>query len=123
MNDKFENLGDIEDLDELLASLSEEDLAEIADLAEQGGIDNKIVLNDEDGNEVEFEFIDLIPYEGEEYVVLLPCEDDDGMVVILRIESVDGENETYATVDDEETLNTIFGIFKERAKDIFNFED
>ena len=29
--------------------------------------DNRIILNDEKGNEAEFEFLDLIEYEGEEY--------------------------------------------------------
>lgn len=33
-------------------------------------LENIIVLNDEDGNEVNFEFLDLIDYEGEEYIVL-----------------------------------------------------
>lgn len=36
--------------------------------------DNIITLNDENGNEVEFEFLDLIPYRQNEYVVLLPIE-------------------------------------------------
>lgn len=28
--------------------------------------DNIIILNDDEGNEVEFEFLDLIPYRGKE---------------------------------------------------------
>ena len=40
--------------------------------------DNIITLNDENGNEVEFEFLDLIPYRQNEYVVLLPIGDSDG---------------------------------------------
>ena len=40
-------------------------------------LDNIIILNDEDGNEVQFEFLDLIELDGEEYVVLLPVEDDE----------------------------------------------
>lgn len=36
--------------------------------------DNIITLNDENGNEVEFEFLDLIPYRQNEYVVLLLLE-------------------------------------------------
>ena len=32
--------------------------------------DNIVVLNDENGEEVKFEFLDLIELEGEEYVVL-----------------------------------------------------
>lgn len=48
---------------------------------------NKVVLNDEDGNEVEFELLDLVEYNGEEYVVMLPCDETayDGMVVILKL--------------------------------------
>jgi len=89
-------------------------------------LDNIIVLNDEEGNEAEFEFLDLIEYEGEEYVVLLPVEesDDAGEVVILKLEDTESEDEeSYVSVDDEETLNKVFEIFKEKFKDDFNFVD
>ena len=87
---------------------------------------NKVVLNDEDGNEVEFELLDLVEYNGEEYVVMLPCDEtaDDGMVVILKLEQTDDEDlESYVAVEDEQTLNAVFEIFKERFKDEFTFED
>ncbi len=86
--------------------------------------DNIITLNDEDGNEIQFEFLDLIEYEGEEYVVLLPTdeEDDAGEVLILKLEDTDSEEEeSYVSVDDEEILNKVFEIFKEKFKDEFNF--
>ena len=89
-------------------------------------LDNLIVLNDEEGEEVKFEFLDLIEYENEEYVILLPAEEDDdaGEVVILKIEDTDSEEEeSYVSVDDEETLNAVFQIFKDKFKDEFNFED
>ena len=73
-------------------------------------LDNIIILNDEDGNEVEFEFLDLIEFEGEEYVVLLPIEesDDAGEVVILKLEDTESEDEeSYVSVDDEEVLNKV----------------
>ena len=38
--------------------------------------ENIIVLNDEDGKEVRFEFLDLIELDDEEYVVLLPADED-----------------------------------------------
>ncbi len=38
-------------------------------------LDNIIILNDENGNEVKFEFLDLMEYEGEEYIILLPTEE------------------------------------------------
>ena len=40
-------------------------------------LDNIVTLKDEDGNDVKFEFLDLIDYEGEEYVVLLPAEESE----------------------------------------------
>ena len=89
-------------------------------------LDNIIVLNDEEGNEVEFEFLDLIEYEGEEYVVLLPVEEseDAGEVVILKLEDTESEDEeSYVSVDDQEVLNKVFEIFKEKFKDEFNFID
>lgn len=92
-------------------------------------IDNNIVtLKDEEGNDVNFEFLDLIEYEGNNYVVLLPADEeaeDSDEVVILKEEPSDegSEEETYGSVEDEETLNKIFEIFKEKFKDEFNFVD
>ena len=92
-------------------------------------LDNVIVLNDEDGNEVNFEFLDLIELEGEEYVVLLPMseegEEDEGEVVILKVEDTDddSEEESYVSVYDEATLNRVFEIFKDKFKDEFDFVD
>ena len=92
-------------------------------------LDNIIVLNDENGNEVKFEFLDLVELEEEEYVVLLPVseegEEDEGEVVILKLEDTDedSEEESYVGVEDEEILNKVFAIFKEKYKDEFNFVD
>ena len=93
-------------------------------------LDNIITLNDEDGNEVKFEFLDLIDFEDEQYVVLLPVleegEEDDGEVVILKVEDSDdeeSEEESYVSVEDEDTLNKVFEIFKEKFKDDFDFVD
>lgn len=89
-------------------------------------LDNIIILNDEDGNEVKFEFLDLIELDGEEYIVLLPTEEDDedGEVVILKVEDTDSEDEeSYVSVDDQDVLNKVFEIFKEKFKDEFNFID
>ena len=91
-------------------------------------LDNVIVLNDEDGNEVKFEFLDLVELDEEEYVVLLPIEEEsegDGEVVILKLEDTDeeAEEESYVGVDDEEILAKVFAIFKEKFKDEFDFVD
>ena len=92
-------------------------------------VDNIIVLNDEDGNEVRFEFLDLVELDDEEYVVLLPVaeegEEEEGEVVILKLEDTDedSDEESYVGDDDEEILNKVFQIFKEKYKDDFNFVD
>lgn len=94
-------------------------------------LDNIVVLNDEEGNEVEFEFLDLIEYEGEEYIVLLPAEDveneEPDEVVILKTEKLkeetDSDEETYVSVENEDVLNAVFDIFKDKFKDEFNFVD
>ena len=91
-------------------------------------LNNIIVLNDENGEEVQFEFLDLVEYEQEEYVILLPItnegEEDLGEVVILKVEETESEDEeSYVSIEDEETLNKVFEIFKEKFKDEFNFVD
>ena len=92
-------------------------------------LDNIIVLNDEEGNEVKFEFLDLIELDNEEYVVLLPVteegEEEEGEVVILKVEDTDDDSdeESYVSIEDEDTLNKVFEIFKEKFKDDFDFVD
>ena len=86
--------------------------------------DNIIVLKDENDNEVNFEFLDLIEYEGKEYVVLLPEDDDDGEVVILEVEyDEESDMETYGSVEDDSVLEAIFAIFKDKFKNEFNFTE
>ncbi len=91
--------------------------------------DNIIILNDEEGKENRFEFLDLIELDNEEYVVLLPADeeesDEPGEVVILKVEESDEESdeESYVSVDDEEILNKVFEMFKEKFKDEFDFID
>ena len=89
-------------------------------------LSNIIILHDENGEEVQFEFLDLIEYDSEENVVLLPLaeEDDSGEVVILKVEPTENpEEESYVSVSDDDVLMTVFEIFKEKFKDEFNFED
>ena len=82
-----------------------------------------IMLTDENGNDVEFEYLDCIEYEDKEYLVLIPNEEDAEEIVILQIEPVDEETENYISVENEATLNAVFEIFKERFKDILTFAE
>ena len=104
-----------------------EDVNNVPNTQEGEELDNIIVLNDENGEEIEFEFLDLIEYDGEEYVVLLPNDEEDedaGEVVILKLEDTDSEEEeSYVSVEDEDVLKAVFEIFKDKFKDEFNFVD
>lgn len=86
-------------------------------------LDNVIVLTDSDGREVQLEFLDLIPYRGKEYVVLMPLEDDDGEVVILQVDDdpTNADEESYVAVEDDRIVQAVFEIFKEKNKDDFDF--
>lgn len=82
-----------------------------------------LTLTDENGQDVNFEYLDCIDYEGVEYLVLMPEDEEDNEVVILAVEPVDEENENYLAVEDEAILNAVFEIFKEKFQDVLEFED
>ena len=84
---------------------------------------NILTLTDENGTDVDFEYLDCIDYEGKEYLVLMPADELATEIVILEVEPVDEENENYLSVNDEATLDAVYGIFKERYKDVLTFEN
>ena len=80
-----------------------------------------LTLTDENGQDVNFEYLDCIEYNGTEYLVLMP-EGEDG-IVILEVEPVDEDNENYLAVEDEAILDAVYEIFKEKFKDVLTFEE
>ena len=72
--------------------------------------------------------MDLIQYQNEEYVILLPVDEtekeNESEVVILHLEEGEEstDEESYCSVEDEEVLNAVFEIFKEKFKDEFDFD-
>ncbi len=81
-----------------------------------------LTLTDENGVDTEFEYLDCLEYQGVEYLVLMPVDDDSDEVVILQVEPVDEEIENYLSVEDEETLDAVFALFKEKFQDVLEFE-
>ncbi len=87
-------------------------------------------LEDEDGNEQEFELLDVMEYEGEKYFALTPYYgenkddmlEDDGEVVILKEELVDDEP-MLISIDDDDEYERIGNVFLKRLNDIFEDED
>ena len=88
---------------------------------------NVITLTDADGSDVDFEVLDMVPYEGSEYAVLLPVDDDSEAVeaVILELLAAeeDGEEDMLQGVEDEEMIQKIFDLFVERNPDLFGEEN
>ena len=84
---------------------------------------NILTLTDENGQDVDFEYLDCIEYQDKEYLVLMPVEEDAEEIFILEVEPVDEENENYLSVSDEEVLNAVYGIFKEKYRDVLTFEE
>ena len=87
---------------------------------------NVITLTDSDGSDVDFEVLDIVPYNDHEYAVLLPVDDesDSPEAVILELLEAEEDNEEdmLQGVDDEEILNAVFNIFMEKNADEFQFE-
>ena len=88
--------------------------------------ENVVTLTDEDGVEVDFEILDVVPYEDGQYAVLLPVDDESDVVdaVILEVlaSGEEDEEDMLQGVDHPAVLDAVFGLFIERNKDEFNFE-
>ncbi|HIR30769.1 MAG TPA: DUF1292 domain-containing protein [Candidatus Faecousia faecavium] len=82
-----------------------------------------LTLTDENGQDTNFEYLDCMTYQDKEYLVLMPTEDESGEIVILEVEPVDEENENYLAVEDESILDAVYGLFKEKYKDVLTFEE
>ena len=87
---------------------------------------NVITLTDSDGSDVDFEVLDIVPYKEHEYVVMLPVDDesDSPEAVILELLEAEEDNEEdmLQGVEDEEILNAVFNLFREKNADEFQFE-
>ena len=75
---------------------------------------NLIVLSDEAGKQEEFEVLDVVEYEGKEYVVMLPTEKDADAVLVLEIVNADTDDEMYVSVEEEAIEEAVFALFEER---------
>ena len=89
---------------------------EIENEEEEDGI---IPLVDDEGNEVQFAYVDLVEYEGENYAIMLPIEDGEVLeeaVVMLVQENEDGSDELTG-IEDEAIVNAVIDIYNERVEE------
>lgn len=80
-----------------------------------------ITLEDEEGNEVEFEFLDIVEHEGNEYIVLIENDENADEVVILQVNVIDDETEEYISIENDELLDTVFEKFKKKYEGEIDF--
>ena len=78
--------------------------------------DNFITLTDENGNEFDFLLLDVMEYEGADYMVLMPLTDEDGEedeeeLFFLKAERTE-EGEVYSAIEDENLLNAIADAYE-----------
>ena len=79
---------------------------------------NSIILIDEDENEIEFDIMDIIEHNGENYYVLLPVDDDsDELEYVILRETGEGEEKTLVGIDDEKTLDDVFKKYQKHSTD------
>ena len=84
---------------------------------------NIVTLIDEEGAELRFEILDVIEYEGAEYAVLLPDDEEADSVIILKVNVDEEGNESLDTEADEKILDAVFEIFVANNSDEFDFVD
>lgn len=85
---------------------------------------NFITLTDEDGNEIELEYVDAIEMDGQTYMAFFPTVDDEADeaaaeefgLVILKSITENGE-ELLSTLDSDEELNRVYDLFMEQLMD------
>ena len=87
-------------------------------MSEEYGNDFVTVI-DEDGNEVEFEHIDTVEYEGVTYLAFIPAElsvEEDAEVVIMQVVTDENGEELLEGVEDDDIADAVFNIVMERAE-------
>ena len=84
---------------------------------EENILDNDyFTLTDEDGNEIEFELIAQCERNGQQYLAMIPVEDEENNdsdvceYIILKVAEEDGE-EVLVTVDDDDELDDVADYF------------
>ena len=87
-----------------------------------------ITLVDENGIEREFEIVDSLVTENNEYFALIPVEtaenlsSDDGELHILKVVEEDGE-EFLEPIEDDEEYEEIAEIFMDRLEELYDFDE
>lgn len=69
--------------------------------------DNTILLKDESGSEIEFNVITKLSIEEDEYVIVVPSEEEKDEAIALKLQKDENGEDIFATVDDEQEFNRV----------------
>lgn len=88
-----------------------------------------ITLVDENGIEREFEIVDSLVTENNEYFALIPTENpenvatDDGELFILKVVEDENGEEFLEPIEDDEEYEEISEIFIDRLEEYYDFDE
>ncbi len=83
---------------------------------------NFVTLTDDEGKDIELEYIDALEYNGTTYMAFFPVVEEDSEdeeneeeygLVILKSQMENGE-EFLVTIDDEEEIDKVYDLFMEQ---------
>lgn len=82
--------------------------------------DNIIILEDDQGNQVEFAAIDVFELNDETYFALLEIMDNEESdeVLIMKVSGIDTEDPELVMVEDEDELQAAFEEFLRRDEEM-----
>ncbi|MBQ9165805.1 MAG: DUF1292 domain-containing protein [Oscillospiraceae bacterium] len=82
-----------------------------------------ITLTDEDGNDIELEYLDTIEYNGAVYMSFFPTipedeadsaeDNEDYGLIILKVVASNNEEDELITIEDEDELQAVHDLFME----------
>lgn len=82
---------------------------------------NFITLTDDEGNDIELEYVDALEHNGQTYMAFFPTVEDEedeaeaedfGLVILKSV--MDNGEEFLSTLDSDEELNEIYDLFMEQ---------
>ena len=83
---------------------------------------NFVTLPDDEGNDIELEYVDALEHNGTTYMAFFPVVEEDSEdeeneeeygLVILKSQMENGE-EFLVTIDDEEEIDKVYDLFMEQ---------
>ena len=84
--------------------------------------DNIIILEDDNGNQVEFAVIDVYEFNGNTYFAMVEVveagEDESDEVLVMKVDKADTDDAELIVVDDDDELQAAFDEFLRRDEEI-----